>query len=200
MNIDMIINIVATVGTAIAAISAAIAARNSSSTLDLMEAQHDQIIESTKEKAKSEILLKCLDNYLNIMSKESRAIQDNQMSHAYDAQRSLIDLLWFEFQLWQKGHIDDDHFEAWLEIRKKNYREDKPNLKFTEDGLPGHFTNYRRINREEATGKVIVSYRRVWDYLLNIGYYPDGDPFLTFLNAIHNPEKKVLHVLQEHKR
>jgi hypothetical protein len=116
---------------------------------------------------KADIILKCLNHYTDVQRTRSRAIRENNIEMARDHFREFIDLMWFEFQLWQKGLIDDGVIIAWTYARYKCYE-----------------NNCIKIGDQE------VSYRRVWEDLRSSGYYRQDDPFLTFYNLVHDGEYK----------
>jgi hypothetical protein len=147
--------------------------------------------------------MNCLSQYLEIMIEEARSIQENQMSYAYDAQRALIDLVWFEFNLWERNLITDNAFYAWMTARRRSYNSDRPDLKFEEDTWPVHLTNYATQNIIVQSGEkrfLVVSYKRVWDYLVSIGYYPEGDEYLQFMRNIHSNDHKIEEILRNAKK
>jgi hypothetical protein len=204
MTLENITGLVTAVASAIAAIAAAVATILSSRTVTIMRKQHEENIKLSAKSAESTIFMNCLSQYLEIMSKEARSIQENQMSYAYDSQRALIDLVWFEFNLWERNLITDNAFYAWMTARRRSYNSDKPDLKFEdkEDTWPVYLTNYATQNIVQHDEKrfLVVSYKRVWDYLVSIGYYPEGDEYLQIMRNIHLNDLKIEEILRNAKK
>jgi hypothetical protein len=208
MSLQTIAEVALAVATTAAACAAAVAARASQETVKIMEKQHNESIKQAKdyndasldlatEGTKSRVFLECLGQYLSIMSKEARAIQDNEMAYAYDSQRALIDLVWFEFHLWRKGHVDDENFYAWMDTRRRSYSGGQPELKFNKDGRPEYMTTYAIANHDANDDTVVVSYKRVWDHVESTHYYPSEDKYLQLMKQIHDKDGRGIHQIMD---
>lgn len=152
--------LITTVAPAIAAGSAAIAA-----ILSLLS------IRANINTARSNVLLRCLEDYLEIQKHRTDALMKKNETLCFDYYRELFDLCWTEFRLWKSGFIDDETMSIWLKIRYRNY--DKNDA----------------ISFKDATGNDIkVYYKESWKKLIKENYFEKDDLFIKFMEYAHNDE------------
>lgn len=150
------IQLIATGITAISAIFAAIAA-----SLSYLS------IKTNVDTAKSQVLLQCLREYIEIRNHRTKALTEKKKELCEDYYRELFDLHWTEFRLWRWGYIDDETMSLWLSLRFRNYRDDSLIIK----------------NENEVDIK--TTYKECWDKLIESNYFEKDDPFTKFMNLVH---------------
>lgn len=122
---------------------------------------------ATKASITASNLVNCLNAYIMVMRSKRRALEEKNKELTKDFYRELFDLHWTEFQLWRKGMIPDNVMQAWLMIRHRNFA--KGQLLFS----------------AENGQQIVVSYSQVWQELKNEDYFEKTDPFLEFMNRVH---------------
>lgn len=120
-----------------------------------------------KKSTTSSNLINCLNSYVNIMRTRSRALENKSELLCKDYYRELFDLHWTEFQMWRDGLIPDHVMDAWLSVRRRNYKEDF--LEFDKDGQ-----------------KVHVSYQQIWHELEQRKYFEPTDTYCVLMNKAHD--------------
>ena len=121
---------------------------------------------AVRKSTTSSNLINCLNSYITIMKARTQAIDSKNEQRCKDFYRELFDLHWTEFQMWRAGLIPDHVMKAWLDVRRRNYKEDS--IRFEKDGR-----------------EVTVSYREVWDELKRKNYFEPEDLYRRFMNQIH---------------
>jgi len=121
----------------------------------------------TSKANSGQTLLACLDKYIAIMKDKREAETKGDVRLAKEFYRELFDLHWGEFHLWHNGAIPNDVMKAWASVRSRNFRMDKINC--TTDKVP-----------EEIT------YKDEWKDQIDSNYFEKNDPFVYFMNRIHN--------------
>lgn len=157
------------------------------------------VVYLTKKIAHDNLFHQCLERYIECMKLEAQAIQENKMTFAYCAQYNLIDLRWFEYRLWKEGSISDKEFSLWMCNASESYKSDKPDLRFSNSVCPFNNNGYASNNTEK--GMVIVSYKRVWDYINNKDSKHEDQDYVDFITNIHEYDKKqISEFLKNEKR
>ena len=188
------------IATAAAAIYAARSAIAANKAMTQMEQHHRQMIDLTKtfhkESLENELgaqvqtlQSECLQKYLLIMNRITESIAADKMEYAYDGIRGLIDLLWFEFHMWKASYkIPTEVFQSWLLLRRRDYISGDPQMTFKT--TPNQMSSY------QAKCGSVVSYRNVWNDLIEKRYYKEGDEFVKLMNAVHHETPTLETVLE----
>jgi hypothetical protein len=167
LAISAIITIFVTLLIAVFNFFAVLAMRRQGSTLsaqaDVMLQQANIMLKETK----ASVLQKCTESYIIIRRQKSKAVMEKSLEIAKDYYREICDLHWSEFRLYSEDLITESTMKAWLGARARNYSNDK-------------------IEFKDIMGNVItVKYADVWKELLKDGYFLEGDPFILFMNTVH---------------
>lgn len=137
-------------------------------------------IRTNIDNTKSQVLLDCLREYIEIRKHRTTAIMANSKELCSDYYRELFDLHWTEFRLWRKGYIDDETMKSWLNIRYRNYMGDS------------------LIFKDKAGKWIKVNYKESWEKLIKEDYFEKDDLFVNFMTYNHNNEiKKALKMKKE---
>lgn len=123
-------------------------------------------------------LINCLNAYITVMRARTKAIEDKSEEQCKSFYRELFDLHWTEFQMWRDGLIPNHVIEAWLAVRGRNYREDS--IQFDKDGKV-----------------VIVSYKQVWDDLIDRRYFEPTDRYLDLMKIVHDEKLTDIKTLRK---
>jgi len=123
--------------------------------------------EAILKETKASVMQKCTETYIIIRRQRSKATQNHSTEIAKDYYREIFDLHWAEYRHYSEGLIPPKAMKAWLAARKRNYDDDRIEI---EDPVKGVQT---------------VSYADEWKYLLKTNYFEKDDPFVTYMNEIH---------------
>ncbi len=125
-----------------------------------------------QKQTRSAILLECLRSYVTIREIQTEALHEDSPLKCFEYYRAVFDLHWSEFQLWYDKQIGDSVMWAWLDARQRNFASDK--LTVTVKGQPQ-----------------ITKYADVWEKLKKEGYFAPKDPFVAFMNKVHEKETDI---------
>ena len=133
-------------------------------------------IKKNIDSTKSQVLLQCLREYINIKKNRTNArlMKNEEMCSNYYIE--LFDLHWTEFQLWRLFYIDDAVMETWLNSRNRNYLSDF------------------LIAENEKGEKVEIHYKDMWKKVLVENYFEKDDPFVKFMTFAY--ENKIQEALK----
>lgn len=123
---------------------------------------------ATAKANRGQTILSCLDKYISVMKDKNEAIQKKNHQLAKAFYRELFDLHWSEFHLWHEGAIPNDVMRAWIAVRRRNYKSDGI-VCTTDTG-----TEHR------------ISYANEWKCLKDTDYFEMNDPFVTFMDKVHD--------------
>jgi len=119
------------------------------------------------KQTRSDALLACLEQYLQIARLREEAISEKSEQLAKLYYQEMFDLLWTEFHLWHYKLIPRPVMRAWLHSRFLNYHQDT--IEFT--------------TRE---GEVIkICYKDIWENLKEKEYLHSTDTFVPFMDLLH---------------
>jgi len=124
-------------------------------------------VKEMEKEAKASVMQKCTESYIMIRRQRSKAIMENSVQIAKDYYREICDLHWSEFRLYSDGLIPKNVMKAWLDARARNFSNDQIEL------------------GDNRTGTQIVKYSEEWVALLDNGYFETEDPFVQFMNNVH---------------
>jgi hypothetical protein len=130
---------------------------------NILKVQAEAMLKETK----ASVMQKCTETYIIIRRQRSKAIMKKSLELAKGYYREICDLHWSEFRLYSEGLIPHSVMKAWLDARARNYNNDK--IEFGDN----------------IVGLKTVTYAEVWNELLEIGYFSEGDPFIPFMNIVH---------------
>lgn len=126
----------------------------------------NKLTQAVLKGTKASVMQKCTESYIIIRRQRSKAIKDKSKEIAKDYYRELFDLHWAEFRHYSEGLIPHKAMEAWLAARARNYKNDK--IEFGRDTIT-----------------ITVTYAEEWNELLKAGYFEEDDPFVLFMNKVH---------------
>lgn len=125
-------------------------------------------IKTQEDQNRSLIMIECLRLYADIQRGRTKAVTEKNAQMAKDYYREMLDLHWTEYYLWKNKMIYDGVMKLWLDARHRNYKDD-------------------RLTIETAPGAVVnVAYSDVWAELRNIKYFAPNDPFVSFIEKVHD--------------
>lgn len=104
----------------------------------------------------------CFGKYLDVMKTKSNAIKENKAELAEAYYRELFDLLWTEFNLFQRKLIEKETYKRWLSARYKEFVNNSPGI--------GVFDK--------------IKYKNEWEKLKEF-YFDKDDPFIEHMDAVH---------------
>ena len=137
-------------------------------------------IKKNIDSIKSQVLLQCLREYINIRKDQTTARLEKSEELCSNYYRELFDLHWTEFRLWRLNYIDDAIMATWLKSRNRNYLNDF------------------LIAENEKGEKVEIYYKDMWDKVLIENYFEKDDPFVKFMKfAYENKIQEALKMKQE---
>ena len=117
---------------------------------------------------KSQVLLQCLREYINIQKDRTIAIREHNEEMILNYYRELFDLHWTEYQLWRLNFIDDTPMTAWINGRYRDYLDDY------------------LIAKDEKGDEIKIYYKDCWDNLVKTNYFEKDDKFITFVKYAHD--------------
>lgn len=129
---------------------------------------------------KSQVLLQCLREYINIRKDRTDARLKKSEELCSNYYSELFDLHWTEFRLWRLNYIDDAIMATWLKSRNRNYLNDF-------------------LIAENETGETVeIHYKDMWNNVLIEDYFEIDDPFVKFMKlAYENKIQEALKMKQE---
>ena len=133
-------------------------------------------IRTNIDSTKSQVLLQCLREYINIQKNRTGARLEQSEELCANYYRELFDLHWTEFQMWKLNFIDDTTMTAWLNSRYRNYLDDY------------------LIAEKENGDKIKIRYKDIWDKVLIEHYFEKDDPFVKFMK--HTYDNKIKEALK----
>ena len=120
----------------------------------------------TRRRDCRETLFKCLDAYNKVMDYKAKTRAEHTYDAYLDYYRALFDLHWTEYQMWMEDAVKPKHYRAWLNARKMSYLAPATTVLVNHVATP-------------------ISYRIVWDCLLQNGYFERSDPFVGHMELVH---------------
>ena len=134
-----------------------------------------------KRNSKRDTLVICLQKYMDIMNSKSQAIEAKSVSLAKKYYRELFDLYWMEFELFQISLIDQDIYLNWLNLRYKEYTEE------------------RLLHNNEIFKNNNICYKNEWDILAE-DYFLKEDPFVEHMELVHkNKIREAIKLAKKNK-
>jgi hypothetical protein len=131
--------------------------------------------------SKSQMLLTCMNHYIQIQKDRTKAIIEKKSDYVREYYREMFDLHWTEFQLWNIGYIDDERMKPWLKLRHKDFDHD-----------------YILIDDQPPSDK--LTYKQVWNELLDANYFSKNGLFATFMDYAHSNDVEEALALKRRKR
>ncbi|NOR46803.1 MAG: hypothetical protein GQ533_01975 [Methanosarcinaceae archaeon] len=129
---------------------------------------------------KSQVLLQCLREYINIRKDRTDARLKKSEELCSNYYSELFDLHWTEFRLWRLNYIEDAIMATWLKSRNRNYLNDF------------------LIAENEKGETVEIHYKDMWNNVLIEDYFEIDDPFVKFMKlAYENKIQEALKMKQE---
>lgn len=125
-------------------------------------------IKTNIDATKSQVLLQCLREYINIRKDRTNARLEGSEDLCLNYYRELFDLHWTEFRLWRLKFIDDTTMTAWLNSRYRNYLDDY------------------LIAKNETGEEVKIRYKDTWNKGLIENYFEKDDQFVKFMNLTYD--------------
>lgn len=117
---------------------------------------------------RAQVILDCMRSYTNIRRLRTDATEHHSVDRARDYYRELFDLHWTEYELYRERLIPRRMYVAWLDARRRNFRE---------DGIEIQLPN-AQCQR--------VTYAECWHKLVNDNYFSPADGFVAFMQLVHD--------------